>query len=468
MVFMGAAGGTFTGPTVYAPGGGPVAVGDFNGDSDPDLATPYQGSIRVLLGAAGGSFVSQPPHSCSCNGSIAIADLNGDTDPELAVIDSSGVGPPGRVRIMIGATGGTFIGSTPFPTASDPSSVAVADFNADSALDLVTANSFGGNVSILLAGTQTVSVTNDVTHVEGNSGPTAYDFTVSLTAPSTDPVSVDYHTEDRTATAPPDYFAASGTLNFTPGETSKVVTVYSNGDTSFEPDEDFKLVISNPMFTSIVDDTGVGTILDDGDQAGYVRPLAASPVSVPLVVAYAKCNAPNRVHGPPLEYQSCNPPVPLSQYLTVGTFDANGADAKAVGSVRYRAIPGAPGTADEADIALTSKVSDVRGKITLGDYLAELWTTVTVRLTDRVADRQTVSDFQFGFAVPCTATADTTIGATCLVSTTADAVLPGAVPEGKRSMWQLGQVQVQDGGEDGEGSTIADNTPFLKQGIFVP
>jgi hypothetical protein len=37
-----------------------------------------------------------------------------------------------------------------------------------------------------------------------------------------------------------------------------------------------------------------------------------------------------------------------------------------------------------------------------------------------------------------------------------------------RAIWQLGEVQVQDGGEDGEGATTTDNTLFLKQGIFVP
>jgi hypothetical protein len=42
------------------------------------------------------------------------------------------------------------------------------------------------------------------------------------------------------------------------------------------------------------------------------------------------------------------------------------------------------------------------------------------------------------------------------------------VPEGKRSVWALRQVQVSDGGEDGQALTTGDNTPFMKQGIFVP
>ena len=49
----------------------------------------------------------------------------------------------------------------------------------------------------------------------------------------------------------------------------------------------------------------------------------------------------------------------------------------------------------------------------------------------------------------------------------ADAVTPGLVTEGARAMWQLGQVQVRDGGSDGVASTSG-NTSFAVQGIFVP
>jgi hypothetical protein len=41
------------------------------------------------------------------------------------------------------------------------------------------------------------------------------------------------------------------------------------------------------------------------------------------------------------------------------------------------------------------------------------------------------------------------------------------VKETQRTIWELGQVQVNDGGPDGN-ATTAPNTPFLRQGIFVP
>ena len=46
--------------------------------------------------------------------------------------------------------------------------------------------------------------------------------------------------------------------------------------------------------------------------------------------------------------------------------------------------------------------------------------------------------------------------------------MPGAVAGGKRAIWQLGQVKVDDAGPDGLVSTPADAAPFAVQGVFVP
>ena len=82
-------------------------------------------------------------------------------------------------------------------------------------------------------------------------------------------------------------------------------------------------------------------------------------------------------------------------------------------------------------------------------------------------DPATLSPFSFSFTAPCTATADTTVGSSCTVQTTADSLVPGAVVEGVRAIWQLGQVEVLDGGSDGVASTTP-NTTFLRQGLFIP
>jgi hypothetical protein len=47
-------------------------------------------------------------------------------------------------------------------------------------------------------------------------------------------------------------------------------------------------------------------------------------------------------------------------------------------------------------------------------------------------------------------------------------VIPGAIPEGKRSVWELGQVHLDDLGADNDADTVDDNAPFMVQGVFVP
>ena len=79
----------------------------------------------------------------------------------------------------------------------------------------------------------------------------------------------------------------------------------------------------------------------------------------------------------------------------------------------------------------------------------------------------TVQEFPLPLFASCTPTADTTIGSLCSIATTANTLVPGQVKEEKRSNWQLGQVQVFDGGADGDADTTP-NTLFAVQGIFVP
>ena len=88
-----------------------------------------------------------------------------------------------------------------------------------------------------------------------------------------------------------------------------------------------------------------------------------------------------------------------------------------------------------------------------------------LRITDRLNTPSpggpggaTTEDVPFPFAVPCTGTADTTIGSLCDVLTRADAVLPGTVIEERRSNWQLQRFDVYD-----DSATL-----FATQGIFVP
>jgi hypothetical protein len=188
-----------------------------------------------------------------------------------------------------------------------------------------------------------------------------------------------------------------------------------------------------------------------------------------LVPAYKACTASNRTHGSPLAFPSCNPPEQTSSYLTVGTPDANGRADGTIGSVRYTAIVGKSATpANEADLRMNVSVTGVLIKAVLTPYNGELSVDAGVRITDRNntpgpsgPGPGTVQDTSFPVTAPCSA-------GTCLLATSANAVMPGSVLEGKRAIWQLDQVQAYDGGADGLASTTADNTLFMVEGVFTP
>src|SRR4029450_9717487 len=86
----------------------------------------------------------------------------------------------------------------------------------------------------------------DATVAEGNSGTRSLAFTVTLSAAATAPVSVAYATSNGTATGGSDYTAASGSVTFAAGETSKVVNVTVSGDTAVEGNETVTLTLSSP------------------------------------------------------------------------------------------------------------------------------------------------------------------------------------------------------------------------------
>ena len=219
----------------------------------------------------------------------------------------------------------------------------------------------------------------------------------------------------------------------------------------------------------------------------HAWPVGATPVRTSLVPAYADCAAPNRTHGPPLGFPSCNPPARTSPHLTVGTPDANGAPAASVGPVTFRVLRGVPGAPNDSDVVLNIGVTDVRcapGAQPCGsanaqggpDYTGELDGQVTLRITDVLSgvspsggtEAATMTDYVVHLPLSCGATASTAIGATCSrISGMGAFGVPGIVTEGARAVWELGQVRFLDGGPDGVAGT-AGNSLFLTEGIFIP
>ncbi|MEM7345966.1 MAG: Calx-beta domain-containing protein, partial [Chloroflexota bacterium] len=105
---------------------------------------------------------------------------------------------------------------------------------------------------------------NDIDVIEENSGTVSATFTITLSVPPPLDVTVDYTTSDGTALASnSDYIAQAGTVLFTAGVTTTQIQVQVNGDTIFEPDETFFVNLSNLSYGTIVDNSGMATIIND-------------------------------------------------------------------------------------------------------------------------------------------------------------------------------------------------------------
>jgi hypothetical protein len=212
----------------------------------------------------------------------------------------------------------------------------------------------------------------------------------------------------------------------------------------------------------------------------HVRPKGASPLRASLVPSFKACATPNRTHGTPLAFPSCNPPVQTSNFLTIGSPDANGAGANSNGFILLRVKATSP-----EDVLIDSTITDVRCKAGTSatvcnsantgdgpDYSGEIQGNAQIRISDHyngpgLNEAATVVDIPFPVNGSCVNTTATTIGGTCDTHTTANTVVPGSVKDTQRGVVEIQQLQVSDGGADGLVST-ADNTLFEVQGIFIP
>jgi hypothetical protein len=161
---------TFTGPTNFGVGTSPrsVATADVNGDGKPDLlvAAFVSNTVSVLLNqTAPGATV--PSFGAAANfgagtrpDSVAAADVNGDGRPDLLVANFFS----DNVSVLLnttapGAAVPSFAAATNFGAGSAPASIAAADVNGDGRPDLLVANLDSDNVSVLLNQTVPGAVT---------------------------------------------------------------------------------------------------------------------------------------------------------------------------------------------------------------------------------------------------------------------------------------------------------------------
>ncbi|MBZ5658487.1 MAG: FG-GAP-like repeat-containing protein [Acidobacteriia bacterium] len=141
-VLLGNGGGTFQTAQGYESGGQnatSIAVGDVNGDGRPDLLVANAQGVAVLLGNGDGTF--QAAHNYGSGAwSLTLGDVNGDAKPDLLVAD----GLLG-VAVLLGNGDGTFQTARTYSSGGSISrSVAIGDVNRDGRLDLLVANECNG------------------------------------------------------------------------------------------------------------------------------------------------------------------------------------------------------------------------------------------------------------------------------------------------------------------------------------
>lgn len=241
------------------------------------LSNPVQGDVQVNYASADGSATLADSDYQAASGTLTIPGqtltanltVNGLGDTEVEPDQSFAVNLSGLVA---------------------PAGVTLASSSANGTLTNDDSTLF--NIS-------------DTSVVEGTGGSSALVFTVSLTAPAKDPVSVQYATADVSAVAGVDYTATSGTLTFSGGQLSRTINVSVNTDSLVEADESLRVNLSNPVGATINTGAALGSIINDDAAALSITDLTqaegngsgttpfvftistSNPSATPITVSYA-------------------------------------------------------------------------------------------------------------------------------------------------------------------------------------
>jgi VCBS repeat protein/FG-GAP repeat protein len=145
-VLLNRGGGRFGARVDYRAGRNPqdIAIGDLNGDGNAELVTANTNtslggsvsSVSVLMNDGDGTFretIELRPGRRPV--SVAIGDLNGDGNPDLATANRSDT-----ISVFINRGDASFRPRVDYRAGSGPNSIAIGDLNGDRRQDLITAN----------------------------------------------------------------------------------------------------------------------------------------------------------------------------------------------------------------------------------------------------------------------------------------------------------------------------------------
>ena len=299
VVRLGNGNGTLQTP-IYSTGSGhavEMVIGDFDSDGKQDLVTRGGSGLNILKGAGNGTFqvastvaVLFPTDQVGIPGaglirSVVAGDVDADGKLDLVVHTQQTVyetcpyycynpSTTDQTKVLLGFGDGTFslpISSTLRSYAGQGTGsnrTALADLNGDARPDVIATEPAADSVTVQLnqgGWIAPVAVQiGDATVTEGHVGTVNAVLTVSIDHAVPFSISVPFATSDGSATvAGGDYVATSGTLNFSPGQTSKTITVQVRGDRRGEEQETFFVDLGDATNGFVVDGRGIVTVLED-------------------------------------------------------------------------------------------------------------------------------------------------------------------------------------------------------------
>ena len=156
-IFLGNGNTSFISQTTYSisPGSRPqsIIIGDFNGDSQLDIAVSNYDTdnISILIGYGNGSFATPTMHSTGIDSrpfAITICDFDNNNQSDIAVANYD----TNKVFVLIGYTMVQAENPTAYSTGvdSNPIQIDSGDLNNDTQPDLVVANFGTDNVGVFL------------------------------------------------------------------------------------------------------------------------------------------------------------------------------------------------------------------------------------------------------------------------------------------------------------------------------
>ena len=262
-------------------GGRMVAASDLTGDGHPDLVVANSAflSVTVLEGDGAGNFVELPNSPIAIGGAqphdVVLSDVDGDGHLDILTANNS----TDDVSVLTGDGTGHFtaVAGSPFATGDGPESLGVAELTGDAHLDIVTANSFGNDISIL-----------------------AGDGTGSFSAPTGVMVQQnprDVEIAELTGDAHPDLAVVnsdSNVLTILQGDGSGGFSLHTNIVTGNDPDSVAAADVSGDGHPDLITANSANTLsIFLGDGAGNFTEAAGSPVAGldrPLEVIVADVN----------------------------------------------------------------------------------------------------------------------------------------------------------------------------------